>query len=140
MTKQMGMWIDHRKAVIVTLINGSQNLETIQSNMEKHTRPAGGSRGRLPYGPQDVMKEDGRERKYKLHLKRWYEEVMNKVQDADELLVFGPAEGKKEFCKQIEGTPLANRLLNLETVDRMTDAQIAAKVRDHFKAKGQASS
>lgn len=137
MTKQMGMWIDHRKAVIVTLMDGQQKLETINSDMEKHIRPAGGSRSKLPYGPQDVMKEDGRERKYKLHLKRWYEEVRDKVKKADELLVFGPGKGKMEFFKHIEGTPLAGRLLDLETVDKMTDRQIVAKVRNHFNKSGK---
>ncbi len=132
MTKQIGMWIDHRKAVIVTMMKGKQKLETINSNMEKHIRPTGGSRSKLPYGPQDVMKEDGRERKYQLHLKQWYEEVREKVKEADELIVFGPGEGKKEFCKHIEGTALAEHLRDVETVDKLTDGQIVAKVREHF--------
>lgn len=132
MSKQIGMWIDHRKAVIVTMMDGKPMLNTIESNMEQHVRPAGGSRSKLPYGPQDIMKEDGRERRFKLHLRRWYEEVSTKVREADELLVFGPGQGKLEFRKHIEGSPLENRLQGLETVDKMTDGQIAAKVRKSF--------
>lgn len=132
MLKQVGMWIDHRKAVIVFLMNGEERLKVIESNMEKHIRPSGGSRSKSPYGPQDVMKEDGRERKYRLHLSRWYDSVAEMLQDAEELFVFGPGEAKMEFKKHVEETPLAGKITGVETVDKMTDPQVAAKVRKHF--------
>ena len=132
MSMQIGLWIDHRCAVIVKLADGKESVEIIESNMEKHVRPTGGSRSKLPYGPQDVMKENGRERKFKLHLAHWYDVVAGKLSKADELLVFGPGEGKNEFRKHIEGTGLALKVVGVETVDRMTTRQIAAKVRDHF--------
>ena len=69
MNMEVGLWIDHREAVIVILIDGHEQMVVIESNMEKHVRPAGGSRSKSPYGPQDVMKEDSRERKFKLHLR-----------------------------------------------------------------------
>lgn len=132
MNMQIGLWIDHRNAVIVRLEDGRESVEIIESNMEKHIRPAGGARSKLPYGPQDVMKENGRERKFRLHLAHWYDVVAGKLSKADELFIFGPGEGKNEFRKHIEGTELALRLAGVETVDRMTTRQIAAKVRDHF--------
>jgi hypothetical protein len=132
MKMQIGLWIDHRRAVIVRLADGRQAVEIIESNMEKHIRPTGGARSKLPYGPQDVMKENGRERKFMLHLVHWYDIVAGKLISADELFVFGPGPGKNEFCKQIEGTALSFKLVGMETVDRMTTRQIAAKVRGHF--------
>lgn len=129
---EIGLWIDHRKAVIVRLADGRESVEVIESGMEQHIRPSGGARSKLPYGPQDVMKEDGRERKFKLHLAHWYSVVAGKVQAADELLVFGPGVGKQEFCRHVEGSPLADRIVGVEAVDRMTTRQIAAKVRGHF--------
>jgi hypothetical protein len=129
---QIGLWIDHRMAVVVSLENEQEHCRILESNMEKHIRPAGGARSKLPYGPQDVMKEGGRERKFKLHLAHWYDRVAEEVKVADELLVFGPGEGKNEFCRHIDGTALASRLVGIETVDRMTQRQIAAKVRGHF--------
>lgn len=132
MSMQIGLWIDHRKAVVVKLSEDRERVEVLESNMEKHVRPAGGSRSKSPYGPQDVMKEDGRERKYRLHLSRWYEVVAEAVQYADELLIFGPGEAKSEFRKHIEGKPVAARVIGVETVDKMTQPQIAAKVRDQF--------
>lgn len=132
MTRQVGMWLDHRKAVVVSLADGRESIEVLESNMEKHVRPAGGSRSKSPYGPQDVMKEDGRERKYKLHLSRWYDTVAEQVGTADELLVMGPGEARNEFKRHVEGSPLAGRIVAVETADKMTDPQIAARVRKLF--------
>lgn len=132
MSMQIGLWIDHRKAVVVKLSDDRERVEILESNVEKHVRPAGGSRSKSPYGPQDVMKEDGRERKFQLHLSRWYDTVAEVVQYADELLIFGPGEGKLEFRKHIAGTPLADKVVGVETVDKMTTPQIAAKVRETF--------
>ncbi|MGA1205076.1 MAG: hypothetical protein ACO3ZW_04610 [Opitutales bacterium] len=132
MMMQVGVWLDHRKAVVVRMVDGEEHLQTILSDVEKHVRPAGGARSKLPYGPQDIMKEDSRERKFRQHLARWYDEVAGHLQGADELLVFGPGEAKTEFRKHIEGTPLRDKLSGIETVDKMTDGQIAAKVRKFY--------
>lgn len=39
MKKEIGLWIDHRKAVIVIVKDGE---EKIKSNMEKHVRSSSG--------------------------------------------------------------------------------------------------
>ena len=39
----VGLWIDHRKAVIVTIDNGVAITMEIKSNMEKHVRFSSGS-------------------------------------------------------------------------------------------------
>lgn len=135
MRKEVGLWIDHRRAAIVTLAGSGETFEQIDSHMEAHTRPAGGSRSKSPYGPQDVMKEDGRERKFKLHLSRYYDEVLARVKDADALLLFGPAEAKLEFRKLLENHSLQDRISGFETVDKMTNPQIIAKVRKFFLKK-----
>ena len=132
MSMEVGLWIDHRQAVTVALIDGREQLEVIESNMEKHIRPAGGSCSKSPYGPQDVMKEDSRERKFRLHLKRYFEEVFLKVKDADALLVMGPGPAKAEFHKHIKGSALANRIVAIETAEKLTHRQLAARVRQQF--------
>ncbi|HSH09006.1 MAG TPA: hypothetical protein VK995_01370 [Oceanipulchritudo sp.] len=132
MRKEVGLWIDHRRAAIVTLIDGEERIEQIESNMEKHIRPAGGARSKSPYGPVDVMKEDARERKFKQHLKRYYEEVLDHIKGADALLLFGPAEAKHEFRRLLEEKSLDDRISGFETVDKMTERQIVAMVRHHF--------
>ena len=43
MNKQAGLWIDHRKAIIVIVTDEGEELKKITSNMEKHVRFTGGT-------------------------------------------------------------------------------------------------
>jgi len=67
------------------------------------------------------------------HLNKYYDEVIASLRDADAILVLGPGEAKGEFTKRIEGQKLKGRIAHVETVDKMTDRQIAAHVRQHFE-------
>lgn len=43
MAGKMGVWIDHRKAILVNFGNGSEQIQEIDSDVEKHVRDAGGA-------------------------------------------------------------------------------------------------
>ena len=43
MKKIAGLWIDHRKAVIVIVSDAGEEIKEITSDMEKHTRFTGGN-------------------------------------------------------------------------------------------------
>jgi hypothetical protein len=47
-------------------------------------------------------------------------------------LIFGPGEAKGELTKRLERIDLSGRIVSVETVDKMTERQIAAKVRRYF--------
>jgi hypothetical protein len=47
-------------------------------------------------------------------------------------LIFGPGEAKDELKERLEGKNLGGRGVGIEAVDKMTDRQIAGKVRKHF--------
>ena len=53
-------------------------------------------------------------------------------------LIVGPGEAKGEFMKRLKSKKLRSRIVELETTDKMTDRQLAAKVDEHF-AKGTAT-
>jgi hypothetical protein len=52
--------------------------------------------------------------------------------EADSILIFGPGEAKGELEKRLASKGLSGRVVGVETVDKMTDRQIAAKVRQRF--------
>ena len=54
------------------------------------------------------------------------------------MLIFGPGEARGELRARLEHAGLAPRIVGVDTVDKMTDRQVAAKVREHF-AGGNAS-
>jgi stalled ribosome rescue protein Dom34 len=132
MNRKVGLWIDHRKAVIISLAGEEEKVKLIESNVEKHVRSSGGSRSKTPYGPEDVVAEDNRERRFIGHLNKYYDEIISSIHDAEAILVFGPGEAKNELKKHIKSNELQGRIVGVETVDKMTDHQIAAKVRQYF--------
>jgi len=126
MKKQIGLWIDHRKAVIVIVTDEGEELKKITSNMEKHVRFTGGT------ASEDGSTEDVRDRQFGNHLNSYYDEVIAVIRGADSIQIFGPGEAKGELEKRLEREGLKAHIFAIETVDKMTDRQISAKVRDHL--------
>ena len=73
-----------------------------------------------------------RDRQFGDHLGRYYEWIVSFIRDADSIWIFGPGEAKVELENCIKRDELGARIVGIETVDKMTDHQIEAKVRDHF--------
>lgn len=133
MKKEVGLWVDHRKAVIVTLENGTEVTREIQSNMEKHVRFSSGTHSKDHLDTQGPAAEDMRDRQFKEHLDRYYDEVIAYIRDADSILIFGPGEAKVELENALKHNGLGEYVIGVESVDKMTDRQIAAKVRGYFQ-------
>jgi hypothetical protein len=130
MTTQAGLWIDHRKAVIVTGSGDGEISRLIESNVEKHVRYSGDSGG--SHGSRAGTAEDIRERHFEGQLRKYYDDVIECIRDAEAILILGPGEAKGELKARLEHDGLGARIVGMETVDKMTEGQIAAKVRDHF--------
>ena len=128
MKREAGLWIDHRQAVIVILTDEGEETRLIESNMEKHVRFSGGS-------SQEGRAEDMRDRQFADHLSKYYDDVIACIRDAESIQIFGPGEAKVELEKRLKTKELGGRIVGIETVDKMTDRQIAAKVRQRFLKK-----
>jgi stalled ribosome rescue protein Dom34 len=131
MKREVGLWIDHRQAVIVILSDGGEEIKHITSNMEKHTRFSNASHAQTPTG-HDNSTEDKRDRRFDDHLDRYYDEVIALLHDADSILIMGPGEAKGELQKRLAGQDGSKPIAAIETTDKLTDGQIAAAVRQHF--------
>jgi len=127
MKSEIGLWIDHRQAVIVVVTDAGEETKRIISNMEKRVRFSSGS-------SEDGSQEDVRDRQFGNHLNSYYDEVIAVIRDADAIQIFGPGEAKGELEKRLEHEGLKGRIVDIETTDKMTDRQIAAKVRERFPA------
>ncbi|HEX9838503.1 MAG TPA: hypothetical protein VGA72_04120 [Anaerolineales bacterium] len=132
MKKEIGLWIDHREAIIVILTDGKEEIKHMTSNNVKHLRYSGSSHSKTPEGLKEVTSEDQRDRKFGNQLNKYYDEVIAAIRDADSIQIFGPGEAKGELEKCIRHERLKAHILAIETADKMTDRQISAKVRKHF--------
>jgi len=132
MKNEVGLWVDHRKAVIVTIENDNEIVNIILSTMEKHTRFSTGSHSDSPNDVNGSTAEDIRDRQFNLHLKKYYSDIAFSIRTADSIFLFGPGEAKVEFATYLKNEKLDNKITAVETVDKMTDRQISSKVHDYF--------
>ena len=128
----VGLWIDHRKAIVVTMTDTGEEIDLTISGVQKQLRRSGDSPLKGRYESLQVPADDSRERKLTGQLNIYYDAVIASIRDADSILLFGPGEAKGELQERIEKSRLRGRIASVETVDKMTKRQIAAKVRQHF--------
>jgi hypothetical protein len=133
MKTKVGLWIDHRKANIVAVTDKGEEVKLIKSKVDKQPGRSGGIRSTTPYESQQVPADDSREKKFTGHLNIYYDEVIAFIRDAESILIFGPGEAKGELKKRLKKNNLDAHIIGIETVDKMTDRQIAAKVRQYFQ-------
>ena len=124
MSREAGIWIDHKKAVIVTISGDQVSTETLSSGVGPHPHYGGSQEG-------------GGEKKYEERrrhdLDRYYDEVISQVGEPDALLVFGPGEAKLELKERLgRSAVMSKRIVAVETTDRLTDPQIVARVKGHY--------
>ena len=127
MKRQAGLWIDHKEAFIVFIGDDGEDTRRIESGMEKRVRFSGGNR------PEEGSADDQRDSQFAHHLNKYYDEVISNIRDAESILIFGPGEAKGELEKRLTSKGLGGRVVGIETVDKMTAGQVAAKVRKHFQ-------
>lgn len=130
MAKQAGLWIDHKRAAIVVLDGGVEETRALLWNMESRTRYAGRKR------VQEDVADNQRDRRIAGHQDKFYGQVTALIRDAGEILIMGPGEAKGEFAEHLERAGLGGRIVGIETADKMTDRQIAARIRQRFAEEG----
>ena len=125
MNHKVGIWIDHQKAVIVSASADDVTAKTLESEVGSHGRYSGSGEG-------------GGEKKYEerhgQHLDRYYDEVISQLGQPEALLIFGPGEAKLELKERLNRSKtFSERTVDIETVDKLTDPQIVAKLKEHFR-------
>jgi hypothetical protein len=133
MKREVGLWIDHMKAVIVTVVGEKEETHHVRSNIDKLVHFSGGSRERPMYGTSSIPGESKQDRKYANYLSSYYDGVVSLIRHADSIWIFGPGDAKEELQQHLQRDPLYARLVDIETVDKMSDRQIAAKVHAHYQ-------
>ncbi len=127
----IGVWIDHRDAVIISLLENGDTTQRIPSSVEKQLRRSGDH----PAGSFEALQvpsDISRERDYTRHLAHYYDEIVSRLHEAGAILIFGPGEAKHELKKRFAKDKSADHLIVMEVADKMTEPQMAAHVRHYF--------
>jgi hypothetical protein len=118
MTKEIGLWIDHKQAVIVTSLEQDGDVKRISSKVD--TGASGSS-------------EDTHDRHIENQLGQFYDEVIEHLGNATAIFIMGPGEAKTELQKRLETQGIGEGIVTVKSADNLTDNQVAAEVRQHFQ-------
>lgn len=132
--KNIGIWLDTKKAHIVTVNNDKTEMKTILSNVENYNIH-GGSGTKIKGGPQDVVQDSKYLEREKHQLKSYFKKIVEKIKSADAILIFGPSTTAKKLKKELGKNykDLDAKIKAVIKADSLTDNQIKAVVRDFFK-------
>jgi hypothetical protein len=130
MKKQVGLWLDRRKAVIVSIANNIEAKRIITSDMEHYVLYS-------TVVPGDGAPEEIRDRRFWNHLGEYYDQIIAHIRDATEIQIFGPEEAKYELQKRLEDEGLVEYIVSVEDTGKLTDLQIATKVQQRFPLRSR---
>jgi len=136
MEKLFGLWVDHEKAIIVSLMNGNHKVIHVESDVEGHFRLKDDSQSISPSNLQGNTIESKMDSRYHKYLNIYFQQIINLLKEAKRIFIFGPGEAKIELKKMIEKNKLlSNKISDIEATDKLTEPQIVAKVKKYFEQK-----
>ena len=130
MNKRVGVWLDRKKAVIVSITNNIEARAIITSDMTNYVLYS-------TVVPGDGSPENARDRRFWNHLGEYYDKIIAEIGDAAEIHIFGPEEAKYELQKRLEIEGRAEHITSVEDAGPLTGIQIATKVRKRFPPRSQ---
>ena len=66
------------------------------------------------------------------HLEQYYAAVTLRIRETESILLLRSGQAKIELKHHLEREGLGDRIVRVDTIDKMTDRQIAAKVRHYY--------
>lgn len=129
MEKKIGVWVDHRKAVVVTIWEEKETVQIVHSSLETTGHPSDfGSQ----YGGQDMQADDFLQRHSTVCLKKFYNDVAGYVKNADSIMLMGPGEAKVELRKNLERRMMGDKIIEVMPADKLTEREVTLKVRAYY--------
>ena len=131
MERKVGLWINHLKAVIVSIANQKIYIREIISNIEQQDPPMKSDLGESSEANAVKIHDPHSE----ILLDRYYDVIISLISDAESIWIFGPNEAKVELEDRLRTAGFGARVVGIETVAEMTNRQLALKVQQSFLKK-----
>ena len=131
MERKVGLWINHLKAVIVSIANKKIYIREIISNIEKQNQPT--KSDMVESAGENVVKF--RDPQSQILLDRYYDVIISLISDAESIWIFGPDDAKVELEDRLRTAGFGARVVGIEAVAEITNRQLALKVQQRFLRK-----
>ena len=133
MATKIGLWMDERQALIVSVTNMSAKITKVKSVIKDEmfaVNAVSGDSG----AKQDPAAAHRNRIKIKKALDPYYDGIIDNIWDAREMFIFGTGEAKYELKNRLEKSDLARRIVVIEDTDKMDDYQIIDKMSQYCSA------
>lgn len=129
MKKRFGIWIDHNTAYIFSANEAAvTGMEMLTSEVEGHHH--GGINSNEHETLSSQTKHDERRNN---EIQKFMKDVLKKIHDGDEILIFGPGNAKNSLKNTIEDTKsMSKAQVTMNVADSMTENQMRQSVQDFF--------
>ena len=136
MKKNIAIWIDSERAVIINFYNGNEALSIIVSDIE-HVSVGGGSGTSTPFQSQDPSSERKLLERRKKQFREFYTDILDTMDGDTDILIFGPAETKTGFAKFLKDQyKFKGQILDILPADSMTLNQMKHFARKYLREHG----
>ncbi len=133
MNTHVGIWIDTKKAVVIFLRGKGREIRIVKSSIEGRERIPGEKKQFSRFGIQFSNFETKKENRKNHEIQKYLENVVDEIKDAEEVVLFGPAEMKTELEKFMHNSSGQLPVIRgVETTDSMTRNQMVAWVRNFY--------
>ncbi len=133
MKNQIGIWVDTKKAVIISLKENETSIKTLESAIEHRERFAGEKNQMGRFGEQSFEQEKHKDNKFKNQERLFLKEILSEIGGVDSIVLFGPAYVKNHLEKEIKShRDISNKLVGVVTTDNMTKNQMSEWVNNYY--------
>lgn len=135
MKKQTGIWLDSKEANFIELVDGEMvGFRKFDSGWQRGNAKGGAHGGRRQGGTVAGASEKTVANRRQNEEREYLEKVLQKLGEADEVVIFGPGEAKDHLASFIKTHPSSFKsdLMAVLTADKMTKNQKVAYVKNFF--------
>lgn len=125
---KVGLWIDHRKAIIVSVKEKWEEIKKVVLVSEQYPQSFINSTFKGNYSSLQIPVNYLSQRIFQEQINIYYDEIIASICDANSILIFDSNTAKDELRYRLEMNKLGDRIVGIETIDKMTERQISAKI------------
>lgn len=127
MNGQLGIWIDQKHAIIVSVARDHSAITRLRSSIRPH---------RHYHGAQDGGGEKKYEARHAQSVAHFIDAVARHVEPGDDVFILGPGEAKQALARRIRQIkPLKRSAPSVRPADKLTEAQLVATVRRRYQLR-----
>ncbi|PKN69990.1 MAG: hypothetical protein CVU54_08140 [Deltaproteobacteria bacterium HGW-Deltaproteobacteria-12] len=130
MAAKIGLWLDERQAVIVSVTNMSAEITKVKSAIKDEIHAVNNVSSN-----SEARQDPAAARRNKIKMEEvlgpYYDAIIDNIWSAGEIVIFGAGDAKYELKNRLGKNNLARRIVVFEDADKMADDQIMDKVRQY---------